>query len=141
MLRHILLPALAIVSFALPAHAQENSNGIAFAYAAEQGAGICTGSSPEKALNCARAKCAENGAAPEDCARIAWCFPAGWSVGIGVMHKEGIHWSEFSCGWPTREAAIAAGKLKCEHQDKAVFSERVACVVCDPSGREIEVNP
>lgn len=137
MLKRGLLVLSATVLFALPALAQDNRDGIAFAYAAEQGAGVCTGGSPEKALNCARSKCAANGAAAEDCARVAWCFPAGWSVGVGIMHKEGIHWSEFSCGWPTKEAAIAAGKLKCDHQDKATIQDCVAGVIYDPAGREI----
>lgn len=139
MRRALHLIALLIIA-ATPAAAQENTGGIAFAYAAEQGMGVCAGGSPEKALNCARAKCTESGALAEDCARVAWCFPAGWSVGVGIMHKEGIHWSEFSCGWPSKEAAIAAGKVKCEHQDKAMIQECSAGVVYDPSGKEIMVE-
>jgi len=139
-MRHA-ISIVALSLFALvPASAQDNRSGIAFAYAAEQGAGICTGGSPEKAMACARAKCAESGAMAQDCARVAWCFPAGWSVGVGVMHKEGIHWSEFSCGWPTKEAAIAAGKLRCEHQDKSMVQDCVASVVYDPDGKEIPVE-
>lgn len=122
------------------AAAQDNRGGIAFAYAAEQGSGVCTGGSPEKALNCARAKCMESGALAEDCARVAWCFPAGWSVGVGIMHKEGIHWSEFSCGWPSKEAAIAAGELRCEQQDKTTIQDCSASVVYDPNGKEIMVE-
>jgi hypothetical protein len=122
------------------ATAQDNRNGIAFAYAAEQGMGVCVGGSPEKALACARAKCAESGALPEDCARVAWCFPGGWSAGVGIMHKEGIHWSEFTCGWPSKEAAIAAGKVRCEHQDKATIQDCAVGVVYNPEGKEIPVE-
>ena len=135
------LPLLATLAFAVsPALAQDNRGGIAFAYAAEQGSGVCTGGSPEKALNCARTKCMESGARAEDCARVAWCFPAGWSVGVGIMHKEGIHWSEFSCGWPSKEAAIAAGKVRCQHQDKKTIQDCSAGVVYDPNGKEIMVE-
>jgi hypothetical protein len=96
-----------------PAHAL----GIAFAYAPEQGSGMCTGFNPTQALDCARAECvASSGALPADCARVTWCYPAGWTVAVGVMHREGIHWSEFSCGWPSREAALAAGAVLCDSQ-------------------------
>jgi hypothetical protein len=123
---------------AAPTLAQDDRGGIAFAYAAEQGSGHCVAGTPEKAMACARQKCVESGnALPQDCARVAWCFPAGWSVSIGVQHKEGIHWAEFSCGWPNREAAIAAGKVRCDHQDKAMIQNCHVGVVYDPTGKEI----
>ena len=125
----------AVLAFAAPARADQT--GIAFAYAAEQGAGVCTGGSPDKAFACAKKKCAESGAAEADCARVAWCFPSGWSAGIGILHKEGIHWSEFTCGWPTREAAAAAAKVRCEAQDKTYIAECSAGVFYDPQGKEI----
>lgn len=125
---------------ALPASAADTRGGIAFAYAAEQGSGVCVGGSPEKAMACARTKCMQSGAAAEDCARVAWCFPAGWSAGIGIMHKEGIHWSEFSCGWPSKEAALAAGKVRCDHQDKAMIQECNVGVVYDPNGKEYPIE-
>ena len=130
--------SITALAFALPsATAQDGPKGVAFAYAAEQGMGVCVGGSPEKALNCARAKCTSSGAAAEDCARVAWCFPAGWSAGIGILHKEGIHWTEFTCGWPTKEAAIAAGKVRCEHQDKAFIQDCSVGVTYNPEGNEI----
>ena len=46
-------------------------------------------------------------------ARVAWCFPMGWSVEVGIMHREGIHWSEYSCGSDSKEAAEAAAKIRC----------------------------
>lgn len=139
-MRRIAIVFVSVASIALPAHATDNRGGIAFAYAAEQGAGVCVGGSPEKAMACARQKCTANGAAAEDCARVAWCFPAGWSAGIGIMHKEGIHWSEFTCGWPSKAAALAAGKLRCDQQDKAMIQECNVGVVYDPTGREITVE-
>ena len=133
MSRFVLLAAALL--FTAPALADQT--GIAFVYAAEQGAGVCTGGSPDKAFACAKKKCAESGAAEADCARLAWCFPSGWSAGIGVMHKEGIHWSEFICGWPTKEAAIAAAKLRCDSMDKTFINECSAGVFYDPAGKEI----
>ena len=133
MSRFVLLAAALL--FTAPALADQT--GIAFVYAAEQGAGVCTGGSPDKAFACAKKKCAESGAAEADCARLAWCFPSGWSAGIGVMHKEGIHWSEFICGWPTKEAAAAAAKLRCASMDKSFINECSAGVFYDPEGKEI----
>lgn len=137
--RQTLLAALAFLVFGQQASAGE-PGGIAFSYAPEQGLGVCTGGAPQAAFDCARAKCTESGAAPEDCAPLAWCFPAGWSIGVGVMHKEGIHWSEFSCGWQTKEAAIAAGKLRCEQMDPALIQDCSAGVVYDPQGTELTVE-
>ena len=95
---------------ALPSQA----TGIAFAYAPEQGGGVCVGEGAASTIDCARQKCAENTGSIEDCAPMAWCEGPGWSAGVGVMHKEGIHWSEFSCGWPSREAALAAAVVRCD---------------------------
>ena len=139
-MRRIAILFFSIASIALPAQAADTRAGIAFAYAAEQGAGVCVGGSPENAMACARQKCTENGATVEDCARVAWCFPAGWSSGIGIMHKEGIHWSEFTCGWPSKAAALAAGKLRSDQQDKAMIQECNVGVVYDPTGKEIPVE-
>lgn len=139
-MRSFLSVAACLALLLTPTLAADNRGGIAFAYAPEQGMGVCAGGSPEKAFACARAKCAESGALPADCARVAWCFPAGWSVAVGVMHKEGIHWSEFSCGWPTKDAAIAAGKLRCQQQDKTQIQDCSAGVVYDPNGKEIVID-
>lgn len=121
---------------AAPVAAQDERQGIAFAYAPEQGMGVCVGGSPEKTLACARTRCVESGAATEDCARVAWCFPSGWSAAIGVLHREGIHWSEFTCGWPSKDAAVAAGKLRCEHQNKEFITQCSVSVVYDEAGKE-----
>lgn len=132
-----LILSTVILGALLATAASAGQTGIAFVYAPEQGAGVCTGGSPDKAFSCARKKCTESGAAEADCARVAWCFPSGWSVGIGVMHKEGIHWSEFTCGWPTKEAALEAGKLRCAMQDKAFIADCSVGVLYDPQGKEI----
>jgi hypothetical protein len=101
---------------------------------------MCTGGNPTAALDCARKECAEtSGAIPGDCARVAWCFPAGWSVVVGVMHRAGIHWSEFSCGWPSREAAIAAGELLCNLRLLAYIQDCIVGNLWDERG--IEISP
>lgn len=118
------------------ASAQEQK-GIAFAYAPEQGYGVCTGSNPDKAFACARQKCADSGAAAEDCARVAWCFPSGWTAAVGILHKEGLHWTEYSCGWETREAAAAAAKIRCDTATRPFIQECSASLFYDPDGNEI----
>lgn len=68
---------LAVLLATAPAIAQDGPTGIAFAEAPEQSSGICTGGNPERTLACAREKCVAGGAESRDCARVAWCFPAG----------------------------------------------------------------
>jgi len=118
---------------ALPSQA----NGIAFAYAPEQGGGVCVGEDAASTIDCARQKCAENTGSIEDCAPMAWCEGPGWSAGVGVMHKEGIHWSEFTCGWPSRDAAIAAAKVLCDLSFREYIQSCSAGVIYDPEGNEI----
>lgn len=131
--------AAAALALSLPdAAAQDGPAGIAFVYAPEQGSGVCTGEDPSAAIDCARQSCIDGGAHPDDCAPVAWCFPAGWSVAVGVLHREGLHWSEFSCGWPSREAALAAGNVLCDLSYRGDFIED--CVVgtlWDENGNEV----
>jgi len=126
-----------LISILSPGVVQAEQTGIAFAYAPEQGAGHCTGNDPAAAFDCARAKCTESGAAAEDCAPVDWCFPAGWTAGIGIMHKEGIHWTEYSCGWETKEAAQAAAAVRCDLQQRPYIQECSAAVFYDPDGNEL----
>lgn len=134
--------AAAVLAASPPAAlAQSGQTGVAFAYAPEQGSGMCTGGSPAATLDCARQKCvADSGAAPQDCARVAWCYPAGWSVAVGIMHREGIHWSEYSCGWPSKEAALAAGKVLCDISYRQFIEQCVVGQLWDEDGREVAVE-
>ena len=66
--------------------------GIAFVYAPEMGSGVCTGGTPEKAFACAREKCIREGGNMPACKRIAWCFPARWSVDVFLQNADGFHW-------------------------------------------------
>lgn len=129
------------LAFCIAAASPAGAQGIAFAYAVEQGSGMCVGDNPATALDCARAACVESsGAAPQDCARVAWCYPAGWSIAVGIMHREGIHWSEFSCGWPTREAALAAGAVRCDEQFRDYMQDCVVGGLWDDTGNPISLE-
>lgn len=138
--RHAACIAFAAVCLSMPS-TPAPAQGIAFSYAPEQGSGMCTGYNPAAALDCARQKCVEqSGAAAQDCARVAWCYPAGWSVAVGIMHREGIHWSEFSCGWPSREAALAAGAVLCDTAHREYIQECVVGQLWDESGEPVSLE-
>ena len=129
--------AIAAIFIAGTFNASANGqNGIAFVYAPEAAMGVCAGPTPEAAFGCARDKCVAAGGAASECANVAWCMPAGWSASISVMHKEGIHWSEFTCGWPTKEAALAAGKLRCDTQNKEFVQECIVGGTWDENAQE-----
>jgi hypothetical protein len=136
-----ILFVIALFAAPLAARAQDGPSGIAFSYAPEQGSGMCMGGNPTTALDCARQKCVEEaGALPQDCARVAWCFPAGWSVVVGVMHNEGIHWSEFSCGWPSRDAALAAGNVLCDMNFRENIQECMVGGLWDDNGEPVSLE-
>jgi hypothetical protein len=88
-LKHVCTILIALV-VASPAIAQDGPIGIAFAEAPEQSSGVCTGQSTDKTLACARQKCVEGGAMAQDCLRVKWCYPAGWSADL-VRPAQGRH--------------------------------------------------
>jgi hypothetical protein len=53
------------------------------------------------------------------------------------MHKEGIHWTEYSCGWETKEAAKAAAAVRCDLEQRPYIQECSAAVFYDPDGNEL----
>ena len=130
----------ALIFLSAPALAQEGDTGIAFAYAPEQGSGMCSGTDPASTIECALQKCIADGGSADDCVPVAWCYPAGWSVGVGVMHKEGIHWSEYSCGWPTREAALAAGAVLCDTQFREFIDQCFVGQLWDENGQPVSLE-
>ena len=130
--------ALVMVPFA--ATAQEGPIGIAFAQAPEQSSGVCTGQSTDKTLDCARAKCVEGGASAQDCLRVKWCYPAGWSADLFVQHNEGMHWHQYLCGWDSKEAVMAAVQVACDKALRPYISECSAVRFWDNNGQEIEAN-
>ncbi len=110
--------------------------GIAFVLAPEAAMGVCTGATLTAAVDCARQKCVAGGGAESECAAVAWCMPAGWSASASIMHKEGIHWSEFTCGWPSKAAALAAAHVRCASQNPEFIQECVVGATWDENGQE-----
>ncbi|MCO5147178.1 MAG: hypothetical protein M9895_13510 [Aquamicrobium sp.] len=130
----------AALGLAFPVAAQAQQKGIAFSYAPEQGSGMCRGEDAAQTIACAQRNCVENGGDAGECAPVAWCYPSGWSVAVGLMHREGIHWSEYSCGWPSREAALAGGKVLCDLAYRQNIEACVVAVLWDEEGNEILVD-
>lgn len=110
--------------------------GIAFAEAPEMGSGVCVAGNPDAGFACAREKCMQGGAEARDCLRVAWCYPAGWSVDVFMQHREGPHWHEYSCGWASREAAEKAVQIKCGPPATEQLIECAAMRFWDPQGTE-----
>lgn len=134
------LTCLVSTQLASPASAQDGPIGIAFAEAPEQSSGVCTGQSTDKTLACARAKCVEGGAMEQDCLRVKWCYPAGWSADLFVQHREGPHWHEYLCGWDSKEALMAAVAVACDRERRDFLIECSAVRFWDDQGQEFEAN-
>ncbi len=123
MLLRFILCLTAVLTLIFPATAQSDVRGIAFVQAAEQSSGICVDTNAEAAIACARAECVAGGAAQEHCELMSWCYPAGWSVDIFAQHQAGPHWHDFSCGWPTRSAAMKAAAILCDEAERPYLIE------------------
>jgi hypothetical protein len=136
------LAVAASLTFAPAAMAQDGPQGIAYAYAPEMSSASCVGTTMQTAMACAQRTCAarDSDLRTADCMPVAWCMPAGWSVVVGFMSVHGFHWSEFHCGWPTREAALAAGEVLCERSGYEDLQECIVGGLWDPEGVEIEVD-
>lgn len=121
-----------------PTHAmaQEGGgrSGIAFVQAPELATATCTGQDPASSFACAEQKCIDAGGTAEDCVEMAYCFPALYSVSVSILHKEGIHWQEFHCGWDSREAALDAAKIACDTAKRPFIAECVASAIYDENG-------
>ncbi len=112
--------------------------GIAFVYAPEMGSGVCTGGTPEKAFACAREQCIREGGNISACKRIAWCFPARWSVDVFLQNADGFHWHEFSCGLDSRETATKVAAVQCDRKTRPYLRECMVTRFFDPDGKQIE---
>ncbi len=131
---------LVCMGFAGPSAAQDGPVGIAFVQAPEQSQGVCVAGNLDRAFACARQKCVEGGAETRDCLRVAWCYPAGWSVDVFMQHREGLHWHDYSCGWASRETALKAADVKCDRALNPDLIECAAVQLWDPTGAEIAVE-
>lgn len=138
MIRLLLAVALTLP---LPALAQDGPYGVAIVQAPESSWGIALGRTPEEALKSATEMCVQGGAMAIDCVPTNWCMPAGWTVTVGVMHVEGLHWSESLCGLPTQSVAEAAGAVLCDLDLREGWvSDCVVAQIFDPEGTLIVQN-
>ncbi|WP_422369734.1 hypothetical protein [Hoeflea sp.] len=129
-----------VASAIAPVQAQDGPIGIAFAQAPEQSTGVCTGQNTDKTLACAREKCAEGGAMAQDCLRVKWCYPAGWSADLFVQHKAGVHWHEYLCGWDSKESVMAAVAVACDLKLREMITDCKAVRFWDAQGKELAAN-
>lgn len=136
----LLFASCAFFSFA-PSQplAQEGPKGVAFVEAPEQGSGMCFSDNADKGFACAKDKCMKSGALSQDCLRVKWCYPAGWSADIFQQHQDGPHWHKYLCGWNSRADLEAAIKLSCEGSAKSYLIECAAVGMWSPEGKEIKL--
>ena len=113
---------------------QDGPQGIAFVQAPEQSYGVAMGPTPQSAFAAATARCVDGGAVAEDCIPTNWCFPAGWSVAVSLMHQEGFHWREAICGLPSEAAALSTVRALCAPGERPGIIECVLSQVFDPQG-------
>ena len=130
------------VLLAQPAFAQDQSlMGVAFAEAPEMATGLCFADNADAGLACAKDKCIERGvergmdwaSMSRGCLRVAWCYPARWSADIAIMHKMGMHFHRFLCGWSTREDIEAASGIVCADPNVLMCN----IILIDPQGNEL----
>ena len=140
--RRISTLVIAFAFLATPPALAEGPQGVAYVVAPEQSFGLCFADNADSAFSCARTKCTANGTQSSDCLRVKWCYPAGWSADLFLQHREGPHWHQYLCGWPSREDAEAAAKLVCEGSQKEWLIECSVVGLWDPEGnaRNLEDN-
>lgn len=139
-MRPTMVLAAALCAAASLAIAEDGPVGIAFVQAPEQSGGVCAAGNLDRAFACARQKCVEGGAEARDCLRVAWCYPAGWSVDVFMQHREGPHWHSYSCGWGTRESALRAAALTCDPLDNPDLVECTPVQLWDPTGAGVPLE-
>lgn len=140
MIARLTAGALALLSLAaISAAAQENTRkAIAFSYAPEMSLGHCVAADAQSAIACAKKACIANGGTKEDCFDVAACFPANWTVAVFMQHNDGPHWTEFHCGWQSRELALKAAQVACDKTARPELMECAATLLYDEDGKEIE---
>lgn len=127
----------AALLLALPGLAQAQPLGIAIIQAPEQFAGHAMGATPPEAIGRATAECLASGVLAQDCLVTNWCFPAGWTITLAVMHREGLHWSESYCGLPERAIALAQAEALCDLDARPWLTDCTLAAVLDPEGRAL----
>lgn len=117
----------AMISF--PAMASDL--GVGFVVSPEQAYAQAFASNPDDAFSSARAACRDQGG--EECLRVAWCYPAGWSGWLGVMLTE-FHYSHPMCGAQSRDGLLAMMRAFCDSGE--YIRECYIGVIYDPEGNE-----
>lgn len=133
-MRRIIPVALYATAMAFPLAAGAQALSVAVSQAPEQSWGIGFGDTPEAAIARATAACVEGGAEAPDCLLTNLCHPSGWTITVGVMHVEGLHWSETYCGLPERETALRLYEAVCDLSVRPWLSMCELAVIHDPSG-------
>lgn len=118
--------------------AENRRKAIAFSYAPEMSMGQCVGRGVASAMACAKKKCIAEGGTKEDCLDVAACFPANWTVVVGIQPSDGPSWTEFHCGWASRELALKAAEAACDRDARSDVMECGAALLYDENGREYE---
>jgi hypothetical protein len=133
---HALFVPLAALAFASPAFAEDHvTQGIGFAQRGE-GTWLCRHEDPAEALGCAREHCKEE-APSEDCAPVAWCYPAGWS-GEMTVQLPGAEKTAVLCGMASLEVLKAMLAALCASNKDAAGCDMTLSV--DPDGNERKVT-
>ncbi len=126
---------LMLMLMLLPLGAWAQPLGIAFVQAPEQSSGMALGETPQAAFAAATRQCVNGGALIEDCIPTNWCQPAGWSIDLFVMLRDGPHWHEVHCGLPDRELAERVARTLCDTADRDWILECVLVQIHDPDGQ------
>ena len=133
LIEFLIVPVL-IIAAINSSSAQDNKSGVAFVQAPEQSSGTCRADTAEKAFACAVKKCTANSTPAEDCLKVKWCFPSGWSADVFMQHIEGPHWHQYLCGWSSLEDLTAAANILCEGSSKKSLQECDIVQIWDSSG-------
>lgn len=128
----------ALFAAALPGLAAAQPLGVAIVQAPEQSWGFAAAPTLPQAVDLAIGACVRGGAPAEDCLVTNWCFPAGWTITLAVMHVEGLHWSESYCGLPERDLALRQAELLCDTQARPWISMCDLVALHDPEGTALE---
>ena len=140
MIRQSALAVLFSIAFLTAGWTQDGPVGIAIVEAPEQGGGVCFSGNLDRAFACAREQCASEAGYPEDCYRVRWCYPAGWSADLFIQNQDGFHFHDYLCGWTDREALEAAVAIKCDKERYPYLLECAAVRMWDNSGKEITLE-
>ncbi|GAB5375140.1 MAG: hypothetical protein AcusKO_16020 [Acuticoccus sp.] len=121
-----------MIASAAPGAMAQDETGIAIARSDEGVFQACSGGTPEAALGCARTKCRSAGG--ENCQRIRWCFPSGYSGAMSYLANREITRVTYLCGAPSEAALINMLAARCVSDPSATECRLMA--LWSPDGSE-----